>query len=89
MKNIFAVMAVAVAIVAPAQARAQSAVTPVPVRATKAMAKPGKGHPKHPAVWRPTAAQRALRSSDLIAVTTPSGEKRYVRRAGNRTPTAK
>jgi hypothetical protein len=89
MKNIFAVMAVVVAIAAPTEARAQSSATPVPVRATKAMAKPGKGHQKHPVVWRPTAAQRALRASDLVAVTTPSGEKRYVRRAAARTGTAK
>jgi hypothetical protein len=90
MKNIFAVVAVAVALAAPTEARAQSAATPVPVRAVKSMAKPGKGHQKHPTVWRPTAAQRALRPSDLVAVTTPSGEKRYMRkRAGTRTAIAK
>jgi hypothetical protein len=80
MKNIFIVLAVAVAIAAPIQARAQSSVAPTPVRATKMMAKPGKAHQKQALKWRPSAAQRQLRASDLVAVTTPSGEKRYIRK---------
>jgi hypothetical protein len=80
MKNIFAVVAVAVAIGGPAQAKAQSAAAPVPLRVTKALAKPGKTPQKHPLVWHPSAAQRGLRPSDLVAVTTPSGGKRYARK---------
>jgi hypothetical protein len=80
MKIIFAVVAVAVAMVVPIQARAQSAAAPTPVRATKALAKPGKALQKHPIVWHPTAAQRGLRPADLVAVTTPSGQKAYVRK---------
>jgi hypothetical protein len=78
-KSIFAIIAIAVAVAAPIQARAQSA-TPVPRRVTKAQAKQGKQTQKHPIFWHPSAAQRGLTPSDLVAVTTPAGEKRYMRR---------
>jgi hypothetical protein len=61
------------------RAHAQSA-APTPRPVTKALAEPGKAPHKHPIVWHPSAAQRALRSSDLVAVTSPSGEKRYMRK---------
>ena len=84
-KNILAILCIAVVAGAPLQLEAQApsarpAAAPVPLRATKALSTPGKAPQKHPLVWHPNAAQRELRPSDLVAVTTPSGEKRYVRK---------
>jgi hypothetical protein len=80
MKNLLAVICVAVTVAGPAQLRAQSASAPAPVRTTKALSKPIKAPQKHPIFRHPSAAQRGLSPSDLVAVTTPSGGKRYMRK---------
>ncbi len=82
MKRILSLCIVAIsAIVAfPATSRAQSAqAKPVP-RATKLGALQSKPRQKHPLFPHLTAAQRGVAPSDLVAVTPPHGEKRYVRK---------
>jgi hypothetical protein len=80
MKNLLAVVCIAAAVGSPAQVKAQAATPPVAVPPTMALSKPMKAPQKHPVFRHPTAAQRGLSPSDLVAVTTASGEKRYMRK---------
>ncbi|MGH7650593.1 MAG: hypothetical protein ACREMS_01995 [Gemmatimonadaceae bacterium] len=74
------VVAIVAAVACPTAARAQSAqAKPVP-HATKLVSLQSKSHQKRPVFPRLTAAQRGVAPSDLVAVTTPNGEKRYVRK---------
>jgi hypothetical protein len=79
-KNILAIVCIAVAVGSPLNLRAQAAAAPAPHLPTKALSTPGKASQKHPLAWHPIAAQRALRSAGPVAATTPSAKKRYLRK---------
>jgi hypothetical protein len=80
MKNLLATLCIAAAVAAPLQLRAQGATPPAAARSAKVLSKPMKVPQKHAVFRHPTAAQRGLSSADLVVVTTPSGEKRFMRR---------
>lgn len=79
MKTFLIVSVIAVVTSAPAVLRAQSA-KPQPSAALGKKTVAAKSAPRSVLFRHPNAAQRHLTSADLVAVTTPSGEKRYARK---------
>jgi hypothetical protein len=82
MKNILSlgVVAIFVAVASPTTSQAQSAQAKPAAHATRLGSLQAKPRQKRPLFPRLTAAQRGVAPSDLVAVTTPNGEKRYVRK---------
>lgn len=82
MKTIISLGLVAIfAVVAcPTTGLAQAVQAKAAPHATKLGALQSKSRHKRPVFPRLTAAQRGVAPSDLVAVTTPNGEKRYARK---------
>jgi hypothetical protein len=84
MPKIFFVALVAAAVIAPrsihAQSQAKRAQVSIPQRTSVNAAQLRASKKKH-SLRHPTAAERRLLPADLVAVTGPRGEKRFVRRS--------
>jgi hypothetical protein len=79
MKKLLLASVIAIAVSGPASVRAQSP-KPHPSPTLGKQTTSAKAAPRPVLFRHPNAAQRRLAPTDLVAVTTPSGEKRYVRR---------
>jgi hypothetical protein len=84
MRKIFFVAVLAVAITAPrhvmAQAQSKRAQVTLPSQASVNAAHL-RTSKRHPLLRHPSAAERHLSPADLVAVTGPRGEKRFVRKS--------
>jgi hypothetical protein len=87
MQKIFFVAALAVAVTAPrsamAQAQSNRAQVTLPQQASVRAAHL-RTSKKRPLLRHPTAVERHLSPADLVAVTGPRGEKRFVRKSSVR-----
>jgi hypothetical protein len=84
MRKIFLVAVLAVAVAAPRHVMAQAQTTRARVtlpQQASIKAAHLRTSKKHPMLRHPTAAERHLSPADLVAVTGPHGEKRFVRKS--------
>jgi hypothetical protein len=85
-KYLLFVALIAIALMAPrnlmAQSQTQSARVSIPQRQSTAKVAQLRASKKKSVLRHPSAAERHLLPADLVAVTGPGGERRYVRRSG-------